>query len=81
MEYHLNLNIDCPKHGRLCPDRVLNYAKGHQDYGIRIPDGGSSYYIINFCPFCGKQLGDKQSGSSESLDIGLLPNKKDSKNK
>ena len=45
----------CTKHEpQDCPDVViLKYGKG---YGLPIKDGGSSFMLINFCPFCGTKL-------------------------
>ncbi len=43
-----------------CPDFVvMKYNKG---YGLPIRDGGSSFIIIKFCPWCGKNL-KEQNGS------------------
>ena len=32
------------------------YNSKFDEYGIAINDGGSSYIIIEFCPWCGKKL-------------------------
>jgi len=39
-----------------CPDRVVYYSKEFGEYGIPIHDGGSSYSVINHCPWCGARL-------------------------
>jgi hypothetical protein len=37
-------------------DYPLIYYDKFREYGIRILDGGSSFVLINFCPFCGIAL-------------------------
>jgi hypothetical protein len=32
------------------------YNRCFREYGIRILDGGSAVQLIDFCPWCGKQL-------------------------
>lgn len=32
------------------------YNNKFREYGIRYTDGGTSYQIINYCPWCGKKL-------------------------
>jgi hypothetical protein len=51
------MNIECPHHepGR-CPDAVVYYSQPNKVFGIRVQDGGSSYLIITFCPWCGRRL-------------------------
>lgn len=45
----------CSKCGEDCPDQVV--AKfGHHLHGIPIRDGSSSFYTIDYCPWCGKAL-------------------------
>jgi hypothetical protein len=38
------------------PDYPLIYVDQFREYGIRIFDGGSSFLVIDFCPFCGASL-------------------------
>ena len=56
MEYYLNMK--CYQHSNKfdCPDNVITHNKDTQSYGLIIHDGGSSYYKILFCPWCGKKL-------------------------
>lgn len=42
------------------PDILIFYTDVFDEYGIIIHDGGSSYLIINFCPWCGKKLPDSK---------------------
>jgi len=55
MKYYLNLR--CQQHPSPfdCPDNVVIKTK-KGEYGIIIHDGGPSYYKINYCPWCGKNL-------------------------
>jgi hypothetical protein len=39
-----------------CADNLIYYSKKFNEYGLIIHDGGSSYAVINFCPFCGEKL-------------------------
>lgn len=39
-----------------CPDSIVVYSDNNKKYGIIIHDGGSSYIVIDFCPWCGKSL-------------------------
>jgi len=55
MIFHVQMK--CPDgHTDLqCPDRVILVLRTGE-YGLIIHDGGSSSYVINFCPFCGVEL-------------------------
>jgi hypothetical protein len=37
-------------------DSVITYRSKSKDYGIPIHDGGYSYIVITYCPWCGSQL-------------------------
>ena len=37
-------------------DVALLYVGEFREYGIRVLDGGSSYIVIRFCPWCGQKL-------------------------
>jgi hypothetical protein len=39
-----------------CHDCLIYYEPRFDEYGIIVHDGGSSYALIDFCPFCGKKL-------------------------
>ncbi|MFA0961229.1 hypothetical protein AB9P05_05455 [Roseivirga sp. BDSF3-8] len=35
------------------PDVLVVYNSRFDEYGIPVRDGGESYVLINFCPWCG----------------------------
>ncbi len=39
-----------------CPDQLIYFTKTAEVPGIRIHDGGSSFVVIAFCPWCGSRL-------------------------
>jgi len=43
-----------------CPDNLLFFDEKINEYGLIIHDGGESYSVINFCPWCGKKLPDSK---------------------
>jgi hypothetical protein len=45
-----------------CPDCLLLYVPGQNEYGIIVHDGGSSCVTIRFCPFCGTKLPESERG-------------------
>ncbi len=50
-----DLARECPDHHRSeCPDSFIH--KGSRDYGLMVHDGGNSYVLINYCPWCGTKL-------------------------
>lgn len=52
------LEFDCDQHSDPfeCPDTVLVYHEPFEEYGIPIRDGGVSYLLISYCPFCASSL-------------------------
>jgi hypothetical protein len=40
-----------------CPDALIHYSPRSRSFGIIVHDGGSSSVSIEFCPWCGSQLG------------------------
>jgi len=36
--------------------KIIKYVLKFDEYGVIINDGGSSYIIIKFCPWCGRKL-------------------------
>lgn len=59
----------------------LCYVPKFREYGISVLDGGSSYLIIEFCPFCGKTLPGslRSEWFSHVEELDLEPNEWDSK--
>ena len=53
-----DIEYECEKHDNIfdCYDHLICYNDVFDEYGIIIHDGGSSYVLINYCPFCGKKL-------------------------
>ncbi len=47
MEYFLNNNES---------NKIIQYSDRFDEYGIVVHDGGNSSIIINYCPWCGKEL-------------------------
>jgi hypothetical protein len=39
-----------------CPDCIIDYSSGDDNYGIMIHDGGSAMIAISYCPWCGTKL-------------------------
>lgn len=56
MKRHLNFQCDVHTDPFQCADSLVIYIPRFDEYGIIIHDGGQSYDIINFCPWCGKKL-------------------------
>ena len=61
-EMKRQLEITCDLHNDpfKCPDRLMFYSARFDEYGIIIHDGGNSYSVIHFCPWCGKKLPDSK---------------------
>lgn len=55
------------------PDRPLVFSSKFREYGVTVHDGGSSYLVINYCPWCGavlpKSLRDRWFSELEALGI------------
>jgi len=39
-------------------DIPLEFVSKYREFGIKILDGGTSFLIVNFCPWCGEKLPD-----------------------
>jgi hypothetical protein len=52
------LDRRCPEHPDRsdCGDMVVHKTV-RGEYGLMIHDGGSSFYGISFCPWCGARIG------------------------
>ena len=68
MRKHVELTCERHEFGADCPDSVIAYHPGSGGYGLRIHDGGASYYVIDYCPWCGIRLGEKKSAYDEAHD-------------
>ena len=58
-----------------CPDSLICYVDRFDEYGIIIHDGGSSYVLIHYCPWCGAKLPESKRVAwfSELEGLGLEP--------
>lgn len=56
MSFALEHRCDQHKDPFDCPDTALVYHEPFGEYGIPIRDGGTSYYLISRCPWCGARL-------------------------
>jgi hypothetical protein len=54
-------------------DCYINYIAVFDEYGIPIHDGGSSYIVIQYCPWCGSSLPDskRESWFDELEKLGI----------
>lgn len=52
------VNLRCDQHADVfdCADSLIYHSEESNEYGIIIHDGGSSFSLINYCPWCGKKL-------------------------
>lgn len=39
-----------------CADNLIYHSARDDEYGIIIHDGGSSFSVITYCPWCGAKL-------------------------
>jgi hypothetical protein len=56
MKYQLNLRCDQHPDPLDCVDQLIYYSPKADQYGIIIHDGGSSFSVIQYCPWCGARL-------------------------
>jgi hypothetical protein len=59
------LKLDCSQHTDVfeCPDSLVYYSDRSNEYGLIVHDGGTSYIVIGYCPWCGSKLpGSKRGG-------------------
>lgn len=56
------LTFDCRHHDDpfACGDGLVVYNEVLDEYGIVVHDGGPSYVLIAFCPWCGTRLPESQ---------------------
>jgi hypothetical protein len=56
------LRFECAQHADPfeCPDSLVVYNEVFDEYGLIVHDGGPSYVLIDFCPWCGMRLPESQ---------------------
>jgi len=54
----LSVMYECYRgHGKWeCVDILIHYNEVVDEYGLIIHDGGESFVMINYCPWCGNKL-------------------------
>jgi len=52
------LQMDCATHDDPfeCPDSLIAYNAGFNQFGLIVHDGGTSVVLIRYCPWCGSSL-------------------------
>lgn len=52
------IEFSCTEHASAfdCPDCLVTYTEKFDEYGLIIHDGGTSFLLIQFCPWCGARL-------------------------
>ena len=57
-----NVNHKCDQHDDPfdCLDNLITYSDKFDEYGLIIHDGGTSYILINYCPWCGSKLSESK---------------------
>ena len=58
------LKLECSQHADVfeCPDSLVYYSDRSNEYGLIVHDGGTSYIVIEYCPWCGAKLPESQRG-------------------
>jgi hypothetical protein len=56
------LDFSCAQHADPfeCPDSLVTYNEVFDEFGLIVHDGGPSYVLIGFCPWCGTKLPESQ---------------------
>jgi hypothetical protein len=56
------LAFDCAQHEDpfACNDQLIVYNEIFDEIGILVHDGGPSYVLMQFCPWCGTRLPESQ---------------------
>jgi hypothetical protein len=56
------LEFKCSQHADPfeCPDNLVIHNEVFDEYGLIVHDGGPSYVLIDFCPWCGTRLPESQ---------------------
>ena len=56
MKNHIEYQCENHKDPFDCADHQIYWDPIFDEYGLIIHDGGTSYNVIDYCPFCGKKL-------------------------
>jgi hypothetical protein len=56
MEEHLKFACSSHEDAFECPDSLVYYSTASDEYGLIVHDGGSSYMVIEYCPWCGRNI-------------------------
>lgn len=56
------LELTCDQHADPfeCGDNTVVYNEIFDEFGLVVHDGGASYIVIAFCPWCGTRLPESQ---------------------
>jgi hypothetical protein len=56
------LEFSCDQHSDPfeCADALVIYHEAFDEYGLIVHDGGASYVLIQYCPWCGAMLPESQ---------------------
>jgi hypothetical protein len=56
-------------------ENVIKYTPKFREFGIEIPDGGTSKLVLNYCPWCGEKLPHslRDLWFDTIFDMGLEP--------
>ncbi len=72
-----NVEYRCDEHPSPfdCPDNLIIYIEKFDEFGLIIHDGGSSFLVIQFCPWCGAELPESKRDRwfEEIESMGLEP--------
>jgi len=56
MSFRINQTCDDRTDPFDCPDNLIYRSEEGDKYGIIIHDGGGSFVLIEYCPWCGTKL-------------------------
>jgi hypothetical protein len=56
MQVHAELHCDVHTDPMECPDILVVYREKSGKDGLPVRDGGSSYVVIRYCPWCGGDI-------------------------
>jgi hypothetical protein len=56
MRWHAESTCDVHPDRFDCADALVHYSAVRGDYGLIVHDGGSSFIVMAYCPWCGVEL-------------------------